>query len=74
MQYCNPAVDELTVQVRANPDGAQRGQLYAQALELVAKDAVLVPSYDTKETIVASVAVKGFRVYKNEYYDWLQYT
>ena len=74
MEYCNPAVDELTARGRANPDEAQRGQLYAQAFEMMAKDAVLVPVYNTKEIIITSAAVKGYRIHKSEYLDWLQYT
>jgi hypothetical protein len=35
---------------------------------------VLVPVYNTKEIVVTSAAVKGYRVHRNEYYDWLQYT
>lgn len=71
MQYCNQTFDELVAQAGASTDQEERAQLYAQALQILAEDAVVVPVYNTKETIVTSADVQGFDQHPIDYYLWL---
>ncbi len=70
-EYSNPKFDELTDKAQRSTDQKERAELYAQALELVSKDAVIVPVYNSLETIATSTAVKGFKIHPIDYYLWL---
>ena len=41
------------------------------SFEILAQDAVIVPVFNTKETIVTSAAVSGFAQHPIDYYLWL---
>jgi peptide/nickel transport system substrate-binding protein len=71
MEYCSEEFDALVLQARTSTDQEERAQLYAQALEILAQDAVVVPVYNTKETIVTSANVQGFEQHPIDYYLWL---
>jgi peptide/nickel transport system substrate-binding protein len=70
-EYQNTDFDELVATAGTSTDSAERTDLYAQALEILAKDAVVVPVFNTKETIVTSAAVTGFLQHPIDYYLWL---
>ncbi len=70
-EYSNPKFDELTDRAQRSTDQKERAELYAQALELVSKDAVIVPVYNSLETIATSTGVKGFKIHPIDYYLWL---
>jgi peptide/nickel transport system substrate-binding protein len=70
-EYQNPELDELVAQAGDSTDPAERQELYAQALKILAEDAVTVPIYNSKEVIVASSAVQGFAQHPIDYYLWL---
>ncbi len=58
-----------TAGTSTDPD--ERLGLYAQALDIVARDAVEVPVFNTKETILTSSNVEGFKQHPIDYYLWL---
>ncbi|MCB0109588.1 MAG: hypothetical protein KDE53_26885, partial [Caldilineaceae bacterium] len=70
-EYQNPAFDELVAQAGASTDQDERAALYAEALDIVTADAVEVPVFNTKETIITSSNVQGFAQHPIDYYLWL---
>lgn len=70
-QYSNPEFDALVAEASVGTDPTERQDLYAQALEIVARDAVVVPVYNSKEVILTSAAVTGFTQHPIDYYLWL---
>ncbi|MEZ4676524.1 MAG: ABC transporter substrate-binding protein [Caldilineaceae bacterium] len=70
-EYQNPAFDELIAQAGASTDQDERAALYAEALDIVTADAVEVPVFNTKETIITSANVQGFAQHPIDYYLWL---
>lgn len=71
MNYQNSELDELLAQAGTSTDMAERTDLYAQALTILAEDAVVVPVFNTKETIITSSNVAGFSQHPIDYYLWL---
>ncbi len=71
MQFCNEEVDALLAQARTSTDMAERQELYAQAMEILAENAVVVPVFNTKETIVTTADVQGFVQHPIDYFLWL---
>ncbi|MBW7881387.1 MAG: hypothetical protein H3C34_01900 [Caldilineaceae bacterium] len=70
-EYQNATFDELVTTAGTSTDPDERSELYAQALEILAQDAVVVPVFNTKETILTSAGVKGFSQHPIDYYLWL---
>jgi peptide/nickel transport system substrate-binding protein len=70
-EWQNAEFDDLVQQARVSTDQAERAELYAQALEILAENAVVVPVFNTKETIVTSADVQGFSQHPIDYYLWL---
>ena len=60
MNYQNAELDDILAQAGTSTDMAERTDLYAQALTILAEDAVVVPVFNTKETIITSSNVQGF--------------
>ncbi|OFX17482.1 hypothetical protein A3K71_02500 [archaeon RBG_16_50_20] len=59
MNYNNPQMDDLINQARAKTDAAERNQLYAQAQELFAQDAPIVPLFQGTAWAVTKPNVGG---------------
>jgi peptide/nickel transport system substrate-binding protein len=70
-EYQNEAFDELVATAGTSTDQEERAALYAEALEILAQDAVIVPVFNTKETIVTTGDVSGFVQHPIDYYLWL---
>lgn len=70
-EYQNPEFDELVAQAGTSTDQEERAALYAEALDIVTADAVEVPVFNTKETIITSANVQGFAQHPIDYYLWL---
>lgn len=73
-EYQNSAFDELIAQAGSSTDQDERAALYAEALDIVTADAVEVPVFNTKETIITSANVQGFAQHPIDYYLWLSTT
>lgn len=71
MNYQNADLDALLAQAGTSTDLDERTALYAEALTILAEDAVVVPVFNTKETIVTSSSVSGFAQHPIDYYLWL---
>ena len=70
-EYSNARFDELADKAMRSTNQQERQQLYGEMLEIVSKDAVIVPVYNSRETIVTSAAVKNFKIHPIDYYLWL---
>lgn len=70
-EYQNSEFDELVAAAGVSTDQDERAELYAQALEILAQDAVVVPVFNTKETILTGAEVTGFKQHPIDYYLWL---
>ncbi len=70
-EYQNPTFDELIMQAGTSTDQDERAALYAEALDIVTADAVEVPVFNTKETIITNANVQGFSQHPIDYYLWL---
>jgi peptide/nickel transport system substrate-binding protein len=70
-EYQNPAFDELVAKAGTSTDQEERAGLYAEALQILAEDAVQVSVFNTKETIITSASVQGFAQHPIDYYLWL---
>jgi peptide/nickel transport system substrate-binding protein len=66
-RYANPRVDQLLEQGRRSLNQAERERLYAEVQDLVAKEMVWIPVYNTKEIVLTGAHVKGFQVHPVEY-------
>ena len=63
----NPKVDALLEQARKSLNQSEREKLYAEVQDILAKDMVWIPVYNTKEIVVTRASVKGFTVHPVEY-------
>lgn len=70
-EYQNPEFDEIVAAAGKSTDQEERAELYAQALDILARDAVIVPVYNSKETILTSSRLTGFAQHPIDYYLWL---
>ena len=50
---------------------AEREKLYGETQDILAKEMVWIPVYNTKEIVVTRASVKGFTVHPVEYNLWL---
>jgi peptide/nickel transport system substrate-binding protein len=70
-RYANPRVDTLVEQARRSLNQTEREKLYGEVQDILAKEMVWVPVYNTKEIVVTRAHVKGFTVHPVEYNLWL---
>jgi peptide/nickel transport system substrate-binding protein len=66
-RYANPRVDALVEQARRSVNQAERERLYGEAQDVIAREMVQVPIYNTRETVVTRAYVKGYVVHPIEY-------
>jgi peptide/nickel transport system substrate-binding protein len=66
-RYANPKVDTLVEQARRSVNQAEREKLYGEAQDIIVKEMVQIPIYNTRETIVTRAYVKGFVIHPIEY-------
>src|SRR5262245_18735248 len=69
--YANPKVDGLVEQARRSMNQGEREKLYGETQDILAKEMVWIPVYNTKEIVVTRASVKGFTVHPVEYNLWL---
>jgi peptide/nickel transport system substrate-binding protein len=67
-RYVNPKVDTLLEQARRSVNQPEREKLYGEVQDLLAKEMVWIPIYNTKEIAVARATVKGFTMHPVEYF------
>jgi peptide/nickel transport system substrate-binding protein len=60
-RYSNPKVDALLKQAQVETDEAKRIELYKQAQEIIHEDAPWIPLVYSKEALVGSSKIKGFK-------------
>jgi peptide/nickel transport system substrate-binding protein len=70
-RYANARVDALVEQARRSMNQTEREKLYGEAQDILAKEMVWIPVYNTKEIVVTRAGVKGFTVHPVEYNLWL---
>jgi peptide/nickel transport system substrate-binding protein len=66
-RYANPRVDTLLEQARRSMNQSERERLYGEVQDILAKEMVWIPIYNTKEIVVTRSYVKGFQVHPVEY-------
>jgi peptide/nickel transport system substrate-binding protein len=66
-RYANPRVDPLLEQSRRSLNQAEREKMYADVQDILGKEMVWIPVYNTKEIVVTRASVKGFQVHPVEY-------
>ncbi|MGH7320131.1 MAG: ABC transporter substrate-binding protein [Candidatus Rokuibacteriota bacterium] len=66
-RYANARVDPLLEQARRSLNQSERERLYAEVQDILAKEMVWIPVYNTKEIVVTRAHVKGFVVHPVEY-------
>src|SRR4029450_12642932 len=59
-RYANPRVDALVEQARRSLNQDERERLYGDAQDIIVKEMVEIPVYNTQETMVTRAFVKGF--------------
>jgi peptide/nickel transport system substrate-binding protein len=67
MRDANPRVDALLEQGRKSQNPAEREKVYGEIQDLLAKEMVWIPVYNTKEIVLTRSYVKGFVVHPVEY-------
>src|SRR5204863_9837879 len=67
-RYVNPRTDTHVEQARRSLNQGEREKLYGEAQDILAKEMVWVPIYNTKEIVAARAQVKGFTVHPVEYF------
>jgi peptide/nickel transport system substrate-binding protein len=66
-RYANPRVDPLLEQARRSLNQTEREKLYGEVQDILVKEMVWIPVYNTKEIVVTRSYVKGFQVHPVEY-------
>ncbi len=66
-RYANPRVDQILEQARRSLNQPERERLYGELQDIVAREMVWIPVYNTKEIVVTRAPVKGFVVHPVEY-------
>jgi peptide/nickel transport system substrate-binding protein len=66
-RYANARVDTLVEQARRSLNQPEREKLYGEVQDILAKEMVWIPVYNTKEIVVTRSQVKGFTVHPVEY-------
>ncbi|OLA98368.1 MAG: hypothetical protein AUH09_09020 [Candidatus Rokubacteria bacterium 13_2_20CM_70_12] len=67
-RYANARVDTLVEQARRSLNQGERERLYGEAQDLLAKEMVWIPIYNTMEIVATRASVKGFGVHPVEYF------
>jgi len=70
-RYANPKVDTLVEQARRSLNQTEREKLYGETQDILAREMVWIPIYNTKEIVVTRANVKGFTIHPVEYNLWL---
>ncbi len=70
-RYANPKVDADVEQARRSLNQTERERLYGDVQDILAREMVWIPVYNTKEIVVTRANVKGFTVHPVEYNLWL---
>ncbi|HEV8674427.1 MAG TPA: ABC transporter substrate-binding protein [Methylomirabilota bacterium] len=65
--YANPRVDALLEQARRSLNQGEREKLYGEVQDILAKEPVWIPIYNTKEIVLTKASVKGFTIHPIEY-------
>ncbi|MGH7268379.1 MAG: ABC transporter substrate-binding protein [Candidatus Rokuibacteriota bacterium] len=66
-RYANGRVDALLEQGRRSLNQSEREKLYGEVQDILAKEMVWIPVYNTKEIVATRADVKGFVVHPVEY-------
>ena len=66
-RYNNPKVDKLVEEARATLDPKKRERMYGEVQDILAKDVVMLPIYNSNMVYVSRNHVKGFKVHPVEY-------
>jgi peptide/nickel transport system substrate-binding protein len=66
-RYNNPKVDKLVEEARATLDPKKRAKLYGEVQDILAKDVVMLPIYNSNMIYVSQNYVKGFKAHSVEY-------
>jgi peptide/nickel transport system substrate-binding protein len=66
-RYANQRVDQLVEQARRSLNQGERERLYAEVQDIVGREMVWIPVYNTKEIVATRATVKGFVVHPVEY-------
>jgi peptide/nickel transport system substrate-binding protein len=66
-RYANPEVDRRLEAARKSLNQPEREKLYGEVQDILAKEMVWIPVYNTKEIVVTRSQVKGFTVHPVEY-------
>jgi peptide/nickel transport system substrate-binding protein len=66
-RYVNPRVDALVEQARRSLSPPERERFYGEVQDILVKEMVWIPVYNTKEIVVTRAHVKGFAVHPVEY-------
>jgi peptide/nickel transport system substrate-binding protein len=66
-RYANARVDTLLEQARRSLNPGERERLYAEVQEILAREMVWIPIYNTKEIVATRASVKGFVIHPVEY-------
>ena len=70
MEYKNPKFDDLVKKAGQSTNQDERKKLYAEALNILATDAVIVPVYNSLEVIATTSKLDGFKQHPIDYYLW----
>jgi peptide/nickel transport system substrate-binding protein len=66
-RYANAKVDQLLEQARRSLNQSEREKLYGEVQDILVKEMVWIPVYNTKEIVATRAFVKGFQVHPVEY-------
>ena len=65
--YENPKVDQLLEAARRSLNQSEREKLYGEVQDILAKDTLWIPVYNTKEIVITRSNVKGYVIHPVEY-------
>ena len=66
-RYANPKVDQLLEAARRSLNQSEREKLYGEVQDILAKDTLWIPVYNTKEIVITRANVKGYVIHPVEY-------
>jgi peptide/nickel transport system substrate-binding protein len=66
-RYANPRIDPMLEQARRSQNQNERERLYGDVQDILAKEMVWIPVYNTKEIVATRAHVKGFTIHPVEY-------
>ena len=65
--YENPKVDQLLEAGRRSLNQTEREKVYGEVQDILAKDTLWIPVYNTKEIVITRSNVKGYVIHPVEY-------